>query len=111
MSLFSRVGRQVQLQVSPHFDNFTLLIMDVQVQLGHVFKTHIHELKSSSINAWKNASGETGTDSDLYHAVVFAFAPLVAHSWGVCRPDLLRFLWAVAGHAARNAYPSLWIAF
>ena len=28
----------------------------------------------------------------------------MANSWGVCGPDLLRFLWAVADHAARNAY-------
>ena len=43
----TRVGGRVPLQVSPHFDKFTRLIMDIQ--LGHVFKTHIHELKTSSI--------------------------------------------------------------
>ncbi len=32
----------------------------------------------------------------------YAFAPMVANSWGVCGPDLLRFLWAIADHAARH---------
>jgi hypothetical protein len=26
---------------------------------------------------------------------------MVANSWGVCGPDLIRFLWAIADHAAR----------
>ena len=42
----TQVGGRVPLQVSPDFDKFTRLIMEVQ--LGHVFKTHIHELKTSS---------------------------------------------------------------
>jgi hypothetical protein len=32
----------------------------------------------------------------------YAFAPMVANSWGVCGPDLIRFLWAIADHAARH---------
>ena len=98
--MMTRVGGRVPLQVSPHFDKFTRLIMDVQ--LGHVFKTHIHELKTSSIKDMETRKRRQYTDA--YRAIGFAFAPLVANSWGVCGPDLLRFLWAVADHAARNAY-------
>ena len=32
----------------------------------------------------------------------YAFAPMVANSWGVFGPDLRRFLWAIADHAARH---------
>ena len=44
--------------------------------------------------------------TDLYQQRGFAFAPLVAraNSFGVCGPDLLLFLRAVADHAARYAY-------
>ena len=41
--------------------------------------------------------------TDLYRVRAFVFAPLVTNSWGVLGPDVLRFLWAVADHAARNA--------
>jgi hypothetical protein len=41
--------------------------------------------------------------TDLYRVRGFALAPLVTNSWGVLGPDVLRFLWAVADHAARNA--------
>ena len=96
----TQVGGLVPLQVSPDFDKFTRLIMDVQ--LGHVFKTHIHELKTSSTKDMETRKRRQYTDA--YRAIGFAFAHLVANSWGVCGPDLLRFLWAVADHAARNAY-------
>ena len=32
------------------------------------------------------------------------FAPMVTNSWGVCGPDMLRFLWAIADNAARCHY-------
>ena len=98
--MMTRVGGRVPLQVSPHFNRFTRLIMDVQ--LGHVFKTHHHELKPVSIKDME--SRKRRQYSQAYCAIGFAFVPLVANSWGVCGPDLLRFLWAVADHAARNAH-------
>ena len=96
----TRCGGRVPLQVSPHFDRFTRLIMDVQ--LGHVFQTNGHVFKPSSIREMEASKRRKYTDP--YRAIGFAFAPLVANSWGVCGPDLLRFLWAVADHAARNAH-------
>ena len=98
--MMTRVGGRIPLQGSQHFDRFTRLIMDVQ--LGHVFKTLQHELKPVSIKDME--SRKRRQYSDAYRAIGFAFVPLVANSWGVCGPDLLRFLWAVADHAARNAF-------
>ena len=98
--MMTRSGGRVPLQVSPHFDRFTRLIMDVQ--LGHVFRTKDHVFKPSSIREMETSKRRKYADS--YRAIGFAFAPLVANSWGVCGPDLLRFLWAVADHAARNAH-------
>ena len=40
----------------------------------------------------------------IYQQQGFAFAPLVVTCLGVCGPDLLCFLWAVADHAARYAF-------
>ena len=98
--MMTRGGGRVPLKPSPHFNRYTRLIMDVQ--LGHVFATGNHVFKSSSIKDME--THKRGKYTDAYRAIGFAFAPLVANSWGVCGPDLLRFLWAVADHAARNAH-------
>jgi hypothetical protein len=64
---------------------------------GHVFKA---DVISEAEKAKRNKS------SDLYQQRGFAFAPLVrvVTSLGVCGPDLLRFVWAVADHAVRYAF-------
>ena len=38
---------------------------------------------------------------NLYREKGYAFAHMVANTWGNLGPDLLWFLWAVADHAAR----------
>jgi hypothetical protein len=93
--LMTKVDKCIPLQGSPPFDRFTQLVMDVQ--LGHVFATNTHALKSQSLRSMEY--------TDLYCVRGFAFAPLVANFWGVLGPDVLWFLWAVAdpSHAARNA--------
>ena len=53
----TQVGGLVPLQVSPDVDKFTRLIMEVQ--LGHVFKTHIHELKNFFHQGHGNTQAET----------------------------------------------------
>jgi len=40
--------------------------------------------------------------SHLYHEQSIAFAPLAANSFGQLGPEFLRFLWALADHAARS---------
>ena len=39
------------------------------------------------------------------HEQGFAFAPLAANSFGQLGPEFLRFLWALADHAAHNRHP------
>ena len=95
----TRRGGRIPLRPSPPFDRFTRLVMDVK--LGHVFATDTHAPKPSSIRDMEQA--KRGKYTDLYRDRGFAFAPLVINSWGVFGPDLLRFLWAIADHAARNA--------
>ena len=60
-----------------------------------------HVLKPQTLQSLERAKRAKHTD--LYRVRGFAFAPLVTNSWGVLGPDVLRFLWAVADHAARNA--------
>ena len=95
----AKVGGRIPLRCTPPFDRFTRLVLDVQ--LGHVFATQTHSLKPQSLRSMETAKRTKYTD--LYCARCFALAPLVANSWGVLGPDTLRFLWAVADHAARNA--------
>jgi hypothetical protein len=97
--LMTRRGGRIPLCPSPPFDRFTRLVMDVK--LGHVFDTDSHTPKPRSIRDMERA--KRGKYTDLYRVCGFAFAPLVVNTWGVFGPDLLRFLWAVADHAARNA--------
>jgi hypothetical protein len=97
-NMMTRVGGRVPLQVSPHFDEFTGLIMDVQ--LGHVFKHQIHELKNSLSRTWNHASGE----STLMH-IMLLDSPLLPW-WltpGVCADQTCCVFSgpaAVADHAA-----------
>ena len=97
--LMTKVGGRIPLRCTPPFDRFTRLVLDVQ--LGHVFATQGHVLKPQTLQSMERAKRVKYTD--LYRARGFAFAPLVTNSWGVLGPDVLRFLWAVADHAARNA--------
>jgi hypothetical protein len=50
---------------------------------------HLKKKVASTLRKWKTS------ESTLI---------LIANSWGGGGPDLLRFLWAVADHAARNAH-------
>jgi hypothetical protein len=51
-------------------------------QLGHVFKTHNHELETSYVKDMETRKRRQYTDE--YRDIRFAFAPLVANSLGVC---------------------------
>jgi hypothetical protein len=82
----------------PAYNRYTRLIMDAR--LGHTFTTANHVCKPKCIPAMeteKRRKYSTG-----YRDKGYAFAPMVANSWGVWGPDLLRFLWAIADHAARQ---------
>ena len=93
------LGGRIPLEPSSVFSASSLLIMEFA--LCHVF-TGGHSFKADAISNAEKLKQQKYTD--LYQQLGFAFAPLVASSFGVCGPDLLRFLWAVADHAARYAY-------
>ena len=97
--LMTILGGRIPLKPSSVFSASSLLIMDFT--LCHVF-TGGHSFKADVISNAEKLKRRKYTD--LYQQRGFAFAPLVASSFGVCGPDLLRFLWAVADHAARYAY-------
>ena len=83
-----------------NFGPSTLLVMDFE--LGHTF-TSSHQFKPQNI-----ANMELQKRSkylSAYHDAGLAFAPLVSNSLGQFGPDLLRFLWGLADHAARNQVP------
>jgi hypothetical protein len=82
---------------------FTRVILDVV--LTHTFATATptaaRRCKLTTI-----ALSETSKRSkynDAYRVKGYAFAPAACNTWGQCGPDLLRFLWALADYAARNA--------
>ena len=97
--LMTLVGGRIPLKPSSEFSSSSLLIMDFT--LRHVF-TGEHVFKADVISEAEKA--KRNKYADLYQQRGFAFAPLVVTSLGVCGPDLLRFLWAVADHAARYAF-------
>ena len=97
--LMTLVGGRIPLQPSSDFSGSSLLIMDFT--LRHVF-TSEHIFKADVLSDAEKAKRRKY--ADLYRQRGFAFAPLVASTLGVCGPDLLRFLWAVADHAARYAF-------
>ena len=92
------VGGLIPFVGRPAYNKHTRLIMDVR--LGHTFTTANHVCKPKCIATMeteKRSKYSTG-----YRDKGYAFAPMVANSWGVCGPDLIRFLWAIADHAARH---------
>jgi hypothetical protein len=97
--LMTLVGGRIPLKPPSDFSGSSLLVMDFT--LRHVF-TAEHIFKANAISHAETAKRQKY--SDPYHQRGFAFAPLVASTLGVCGPDLLRFLWAVADHAARYAF-------
>ena len=96
--LMTTVGGLIPFVGRPAYNKHTRLIMDVR--LGHTFTTANHVCKPKCIATMeteKRTKYSTG-----YRDKGYAFAPMVANSWGVCGPDLIRFLWAIADHAARH---------
>ena len=95
--LMTLVGGRIPLKPSSGLSSSLLLIMNFTLQ--HVFTgEHVFNLKADVILEAEKANQNKYTD--LYQRLGFAFAPLVVTSLGVCGPDLLCFLWAVADHAA-----------
>jgi hypothetical protein len=92
--LMTTVGGLIPFVGRPAYNKHTSLIMDVR--LGHTFTTANHICKPNCVPAMeieKRRKYSTGYRD-------YAFAPMVANSWVVCGPDLIRFLWAIADHAA-----------
>jgi hypothetical protein len=83
--LMTKVGGRIPLRCSPPFDRFTCFKLVMDVQLGHLFVTQTHALKTQSFRSMETAMQTKYTD--LYRVRGFAFAPLVANSWGVLGPD------------------------
>jgi hypothetical protein len=77
---------------------YTRLIMDVR--LGHVFTTESHHVKEHTLREMERDKRRKYTDGYLRQG--YAFAPMVANTWGQMGPDLLRFLWALANYAAHQ---------
>ena len=92
--LMTFLGGRIPLKPTSVFS-----IMDFT--LRHVF-TGSHVYKPDVISEAEKLKRQKYVDS--YQQRGFAFAPLVATTLGVFGPDLLRFLWAVADHAARYAF-------
>lgn len=91
------VGGLIPLSRRRQFNKYTKLIMDVR--LGHTFSTEGHTIKKNTIKIMEQSKRtKFGT---LYREKGYAFAPMVANTWGNLGPDLLRLMWAVADHAAR----------
>ena len=83
-----------------NFGTITLLVMDFE--LGHTF-TSSHKFKSQNIANMEHQKRSKYLSA--YHYAGMAFAPLVSNSLGQLGPDLLRVLWGLADHAARNQVP------
>jgi hypothetical protein len=95
--VMTTVGGLIPLSSRPQFNNYTTIIMDVR--LGHTFSTARHVIKKNTIKAMEQSKRKKFRTA--YREKGYAFAPIVANTWGNLGPDLLRFLWAVADHAAR----------
>ena len=80
------------------FTRWTRVVLDVK--LGHTFASRAHQFKANSIHAMESL--KRSKYQAAYHNKGLAFAPAVCNSWGELGPELLRFLWAVADHAARQ---------
>ena len=70
--------------------------------LGHTYTSN-HSLKRDMLTGLEEA--KCRHYSALYHEQGIAFAPLAANSFGQLGQEFLRFLWALADHAARNCIP------
>ena len=88
------------LSARPNCPIPTKLILDFV--LGHTH-TNTHVLKRDTLVAMEELKCSHYTPK--YHEQGLAFAPLAANSFGQLGPEFLRFLWALADHAARNYVP------
>ena len=70
--------------------------------LGHTYNSR-HKLKRDTLTVMEEH--KCRHYSQKYHEQGYAFAPLVANSFGQLGPEFLRFLWTLADHAARNYIP------
>jgi hypothetical protein len=93
-------GGLVRLSPQLNFTSRTDLAMDFE--LGHTY-TSLHRFKPNSLALMEQQKRNKYLSA--YHDQGLAFAPLVANSLGQLGPDLLRFLWCLADHAARNQVP------
>ena len=88
------------LRPRPHAPIPTRLVLDFA--LRHTY-TSSHVLKRDTLEAIEQDKNEFYLSK--YHEQDLAFAPLAANSFGQLGPEFLRFLWALADHAARNKHP------
>jgi len=95
--MMTTVGGLIPLSRRRQFNNYTKIVMDVM--LGHTFSTEGHAIKKNTIKNMERYKRKKFRN--LYREKGYAFAPIVANTWGNLGPDLLRFLWATADHAAR----------
>ena len=95
--MMTTVGGLIPLSRRRQFNKYTKIIMDMR--LGHTFSTAGHAIKKNTIKSMEQS--KRAKFRTLYREKGYAFAPMVANTWGNLGPDLLRFLWAVADHAAR----------
>ena len=78
------------------FNKYNKIIMDTR--LGHTFSRVEHTVKKNTIKSMEQS--KCTKFRTFYREKGYAFAPMVANTWGNLGPDLLWFLWAVADHAA-----------
>jgi len=91
------VGGLIPLSRRHQYNKYTKIIMDMR--LGHTFSTVGHAIKKNTIKSMEQS--KSTKFRNLYREKGYAFAHMVANTWGNLGPDLLWFLWAVADHAAR----------
>jgi len=70
--------------------------------LGHTYSSY-HVLKEHTLETLQDE--KVAFYKQKYNDLGWAFAPLVANSFGQFGPELLRFLWALSDHAARSRVP------
>jgi len=82
------------------FGHSARLVMDFT--LGHTYSSY-HVLKEHTLETLQDE--KVAFYKQKYNDLGWAFAPLVANSFGQFGPELLRFLWALSDHAARSRVP------
>ena len=94
--IVTKCGGLVPTNQRAGFTRWTRLVLDVK--LGHTFASQHHHFKPNTIAAMESL--KRSKYQTAYRTKGIAFAPAVCNSWGELGADLLRFLWAVASHAA-----------